>query len=92
MDAATFGELQIPVIGSVHASALHSADLARADIKAQMQSRVRWTETVQILVGQGINTFIEVGTGTVLGGLIKRIASEVVNSPLGTPQDFTALE
>ena len=92
VDAATFGELQIPVIGNVHASALNSADLARADIKAQMQSRVRWTETVQILVGQGINTFIEVGTGTVLGGLIKRIASEVVNSPLGTPQDFTALE
>ncbi len=92
VDAAIFGELQIPVIGNVHAAVLNSAELARADIKAQMQSRVRWTETVQALTGQGINTFVEVGTGTVLGGLIKRIAADAVNFPLGTPQDFTALE
>lgn len=92
VDAAIFGELQIPVIGNVHASALNSADLARADIKAQMQSRVRWTETVQALAGQGINAFVEVGTGSVLGGLIKRIAGEAVNFSLGTPQDFTTLE
>lgn len=92
VDAAAFGELQIPVIGNVHASALNSADLARADIKAQMQSRVRWTETVQTLTGQGINAFVEVGTGSVLGGLIKRIAGESVNFSLGTPQDFITLE
>ena len=35
-----------------------------------MQSRVRWTETIQLLTGQGIVNFVEVGTGNVLLGLI----------------------
>jgi len=92
VDSAVFGELKIPVIGNVHASTLTMPDAARADIKAQMQSRVRWTDTIKLMAGQGITTFVEVGTGTVLGGLVKRIAPEAVNFPLGTPQDFAALE
>jgi [acyl-carrier-protein] S-malonyltransferase len=61
------------------------------DIRAQMQSRVRWTETVQLLVGQGVTTFVEVGTGNVLIGLVRRIASSATGYPLGNPADFTAL-
>jgi [acyl-carrier-protein] S-malonyltransferase len=57
-----------------------------------MQSRVRWTDSVKAMSGMGIKSFVEVGTGTVLGGLVKRIASDGVNYPLGNPQDFTALE
>lgn len=92
VDAAAFGELQIPVIGNVHAKALTNADEARADIKAQMQSRVRWTESIKVIAAQGINTFVEVGTGTVLGGLVKRIVEGMIILPLGSPQDFAALE
>lgn len=92
VDAAEFVDLKIPVIGNVHAAALTSADEARADIKAQMQSRVRWTDSVKTMTGMGINTFVEIGTGTVLGGLIKRIAGDAVNYPLGNPQDVSALE
>jgi [acyl-carrier-protein] S-malonyltransferase len=65
---------------------------ARADIIAQMQSRVRWTESVQYMVSNGINTFVEVGSGAVLGGLVKRITDGLTILPLGTPQDFAALE
>ncbi|MDO9300887.1 MAG: ACP S-malonyltransferase [Anaerolineales bacterium] len=90
--AAKFSALQIPVIGNVHASPLMDENAARADILAQMQSRVRWTESVQYLVSSGINTFVEVGNGTVLGGLVKRIADGVTILPLGNPQDFAALE
>jgi [acyl-carrier-protein] S-malonyltransferase len=92
VDAAAFGILNIPVIGNVHAAVLKSAEEARADLKAQMQSRVRWTDSVKAMSGIGIDTFVEVGTGTVLGGLIKRIADGATSYPLGTPQDFTALE
>lgn len=92
VDAATFSELRIPVIGNVHASALTTPESARADIKAQMQSRVRWADSVKFIASQGITTFVEVGTGTVLGGLVKRIVPEVLNLPLGNPQDFAALE
>ncbi len=90
--SANFSAPQIPVVGNVHALPLSDENSARADIIAQMQSRVRWTESVQYMVSQGINTFVEVGTGSVLGGLIKRIASDVTTYTLGNPQDFSALE
>jgi [acyl-carrier-protein] S-malonyltransferase len=67
------------------------ADL-RADIQAQMQSRVRWTESVQHMLANGIDTFVEAGNGEVLLGLIKRIEPSTNRFPLGTPQDFMALE
>ncbi len=92
--AANFSALKLPVIGNVHAQPLadRSVSAARADIIAQMQSRVRWTESIQYLVATGINTFVEVGTGTVLGGLVKRIAGGATILPLGNLQDFEALE
>ena len=92
VDAAAFHDPQIPVIGNVHAGVLSSAGDARADVKAQMQSRVRWTDSVQTMTGMGVTTFVEAGTGAVLGGLVKRINKEAVSYPLGNPQDFAGLE
>lgn len=92
VDSIAMNDPRIPVIGNVHASVLKTANDARSDIKAQMQSRVRWTDTVKAMNERGIKAFVEVGTGTVLGGLVKRIASEAANYPLGSPDDFKALE
>jgi [acyl-carrier-protein] S-malonyltransferase len=82
----------IPVIGNVHAKPLLTADELRADIKAQMQSRVRWTESVQLMKMNGIRAYVESGSGDVLLGMIKRIDPDAVRVPLGTPQDFVALK
>ncbi|MCA2003028.1 MAG: ACP S-malonyltransferase, partial [Chloroflexi bacterium] len=90
--AANFLPMQIPVVGNVHAQPLTDESAARADLIAQMQSRVRWTESIQYLASHGINAFVEVGTGAVLGGLVKRIADGAAVFPLGNPQDFIALE
>lgn len=92
VDSATMNDPKIAVIGNVHASVMKTAEEARADIKAQMQSRVRWTDSIKAMNTLGVNTFVEVGTGSVLGGLVKRIAGDAVNYPLGNPQDFSALE
>lgn len=92
VDSIAMNDPRIPVIGNVHASVLKTANDARSDIKAQMQSRVRWTASVKAMNERGIKAFVEVGTGTVLGGLVKRIASEAANYPLGSPDDFKALE
>lgn len=89
---ANFLNPQIPVIGNVFAATLGDEAAARSDIISQMQSRVRWTESVRLMAAQGVSNFVEVGTGTVLGGLVKRIADGVATYPLGTPQDFAALE
>lgn len=92
VDSVAMNDPRITVIGNVHASVLNTANDARSDIKAQMQSRVRWTDTVKAMNERGIRAFVEVGTGTVLGGLVKRIASDAVNYPLGSPDDFKGLE
>ncbi len=92
VDAVAMTAPRIPVIGNVHAAVLKTAEEARADIKAQMQSRVRWTDSVRAMSKLGVTSFVEVGTGSVLGGLVKRIASDAVSYPLGNPQDFKALE
>ncbi len=92
VDACDIQTPVIPVVGNVHAKPMLSADELRADIKAQMQSRVRWTESVQLMLGNGINTYVEAGTGEVLLGLIKRIDASTSRYPLGTLKDFAALE
>jgi [acyl-carrier-protein] S-malonyltransferase len=92
VDSAVFRPLDIPVIGNVIAADLRTPEMAREDVKSQMQSRVRWTESILLLVERGITTFVEVGSGSVLGGLVKRIAPGVDTLTLGTPQDFSKLQ
>jgi [acyl-carrier-protein] S-malonyltransferase len=92
VDACAIMKPRIPVVGNVHAKPMLSADELRVDIKAQMQSRVRWTESVQFMVANGINIFVEAGSGEVLLGLIKRIAPSTNRFTLGSPQNFLALE
>lgn len=92
VDACVIGPPAIPVVGNVHARPMLTAEELGADIKAQMQSRVRWTESVQQMITGGINSFVEAGSGEVLLGLIKRIDASAHRFPLGSPQDFVALE
>lgn len=91
VDACTMETPQIPVVGNVHAKPMLTADELRADIKAQMQSRVRWTEAVQLMQMNGIQSYVEAGSGEVLLGMIKRIDPAAVRIPLGAPKDFIAL-
>ncbi len=82
----------IPIIGNVTANPLLDADDIKNDLQNQLTHRVRWTESINYLVSEGISDFIEIGSGSVLCGLIKRIDRNVVASPLGTPEDFQRLE
>ncbi|HEX8991848.1 MAG TPA: ACP S-malonyltransferase [Anaerolineales bacterium] len=85
VESAGVRDADVPIIGNVAARALAASAELRQDIQSQMQSRVRWTETVQLLTRQGITSFVEVGTGDVLQGLIKRIAPTSTGYSLGTP-------
>jgi len=91
VNACMLSDPTIPVISNVHAKAMTVADELRADIKAQMQSRVRWTESVQMMLGSGVQTYVEVGSGEVLLGLIKRIDPSAIRVALGSPKDFAEL-
>jgi [acyl-carrier-protein] S-malonyltransferase len=97
VDACNMVNPVIPVVGNVHAKPMTSADDLRADIKDQMDSRVRWTESVENILKSGVQAFVEVGSGSVLIGLIRRIAQASREKPdialyqLGTEEDFTDL-
>ena len=82
----------IPVIGNVSAKPIIDVDSIKEDLQNQLTRRVRWTETIQFLLSQGITDFFEIGTGSVLCGLIKRIDRSAIASPLGTPEDFNHLQ
>jgi [acyl-carrier-protein] S-malonyltransferase len=64
---------QLPVIGNVTAQPLLTAEAVRVEAKAQLTSPVAWTDSVNYMVAQGVDTFVEVGAGDVLLSLVKRI-------------------
>jgi len=92
VDTCAMGNPTVPVIGNVHANVLTSADSLRTDLKDQMSSRVRWTESVEKMLEIGTRVFIEVGSGNVLLGLIRRIARDAERFSLGNPSDFDLIE
>jgi [acyl-carrier-protein] S-malonyltransferase len=82
----------IPTIGNVTAMPLLDANRIRNDLQNQLTHRVRWTETVQFLAAHGISIFMEIGSGSVLSGLIKRVDRSVITFSLGSPDDFKHLQ
>jgi [acyl-carrier-protein] S-malonyltransferase len=91
VDSANLQRPAIPVIGNVSAGPLTNEDQSCDDLKAQLTHRVRWTESIQYMISRGVTTFIELGNGTVLAGLIKRIDKQVNIISLGTAADFQTL-
>lgn len=88
LEQVTIRPPQVPVIGNTTAQPLTTPDEVRAELTAQLTSRVRWTETMRYLLAQGMRTFLEVGSGTVLLNLAKRFDRSLRLVPLGTPEDF----
>jgi [acyl-carrier-protein] S-malonyltransferase len=54
----------------------------------QIENRVRWRESVLLMINKGVNQFIEIGPGKVLSGLIKRIDRNVKVSAINTEEDI----
>jgi len=79
------------VVGNVSADILQDAPSIRSDLSSQLTSRVRWTESIQYLAGRGVKTFIEIGSGTVLTGLLRRIDRNLAGFALDIPESFEPL-
>jgi len=88
VEAAPIQDPSVSLVGNVTAQALATSADIRADLQAQLYSRVRWTESIQSMLANGVITFIEMGSGTVLSGLLKRIDRQAVSISLSTPSDF----
>ena len=81
----------ISTVGNVSAKPLTTISEIQSDLQAQLTSRVRWTESVEYMLEQGVDTFLELGSKDVLCGLIRRIDRETIRIPLGTPENFEKL-
>lgn len=83
--AAEFGgvawrDLTVPLINNAEAVALQRSEDIRASLVRQLPSSVRWEESVQTMAKMGVTTFLEIGPGTVLTGLVKRILPGAVTA------------
>lgn len=76
VDAAPLATARIPVVANVTARPIVAPDEIRAELKAQLTSPVRWTDSIRYLGAQGVDSYVEVGPGDVLLGLVKRIDRE----------------
>jgi [acyl-carrier-protein] S-malonyltransferase len=90
--AARFGVPRPPVVTNVEARAVTDGKSAREALERQVDGPVRWVESVRWMAGEGgIDRFVEIGPGTVLTGLIRRIAKGVEVANVEEPDDLDAL-
>ncbi len=98
--AAEFGgtawrDLTVPLVNNAEAMAIQRCEEIRASLVRQLPSSVRWEESVQTMARLGVTTFVEIGPGTVLTGLVKRIlpgaATLNVHDPKSLEATLTAL-
>lgn len=82
-------EARVPVVANVTADYEHSADDIRTHLAVQIDHPVRWEESMQRLVQDGYDRFVEVGSGTVLSGLMKRIAPTAV---IGSASNYAGVQ
>jgi [acyl-carrier-protein] S-malonyltransferase len=76
LEKIEFHDLRLPLITNVDAAAITKGEDARDALVRQVSSPVRWLESMQLLIQKGIETFVEVGPGKVLCGLMRQIARE----------------
>jgi [acyl-carrier-protein] S-malonyltransferase len=77
LDTIQFSDSEIPLVTNVDARAVTSADLLRDSLVRQVSQPVRWLESVEFLISEGVKTFIEIGPGKVLSGLVRQIDRSV---------------
>ena len=71
-----------PVYQNVHAQPVTDPEEIRRNLIAQLTAPVRWTQTIDNMIANGITEFVEVGAGTVLRGMIRKINKDAVTSGL----------
>ncbi|MCQ4087151.1 ACP S-malonyltransferase [Saccharibacillus sp. JS10] len=77
LSSLTFNDSEIPVVANVTARPVSGAENVKESLIRQVYSPVLWEDSVQWLIGEGVDTFIEIGPGNVLAGLIKKIDKSV---------------
>ncbi|MGK2930970.1 MAG: ACP S-malonyltransferase [Acidimicrobiales bacterium] len=91
IDATTFHDASIPVVANVDADVHTEGDEWPDLLRRQLVSPVRWAASVETLIWQGADTFVEAGPGAVLTGTIKRITKDSDRHAAMTPEQVDAV-
>ncbi len=85
-------EPRVPIVANVDAEPKRTAADAIEALVAQVSSPVRWEDVMRRLALEGVTTYVEVGPGTVLSGLARKIQREATVVSFGSPDDLAAIE
>jgi [acyl-carrier-protein] S-malonyltransferase len=77
LEGISFANLNVPLVTNVDASVIRKGADARESLVRQVSSPVRWLESIELLIKEGVDTFVEVGPGKVLTGLMRHISRDV---------------
>ena len=81
----------VPIIGNTTAQPLTTARSVKAELLEQLCHCIQWQRSIEYMAAQGVSTFIEIGPGRVLTGLIKRINSEARLINIGDTEAIRSL-
>jgi [acyl-carrier-protein] S-malonyltransferase len=90
--AAAASDPQAPIVANVDGELKRTAAAAIEALVDQVSSPVRWEAVVRRLASEGVTTYVEVGPGSVLSGLVKKIHREATVVNFGVPEDLAAVE
>jgi len=79
-----FADLKMPIYRNVDAEPMHNGDDIRDGLIRQVDAPVLWTQSIRRMMADGFDTFVEVGTGNVLSGLVRRIDRSATCYQAGT--------
>lgn len=85
--AAPIRDAAVPLVANITARPITLAADVRSELARQIEAPVQWTRSIEWLADQGVRTFVEIGAGQVLAGLIKRIAKDATTLAVGTAAD-----
>jgi [acyl-carrier-protein] S-malonyltransferase len=88
--AISWSDLRMPLINNAEAKAIIKSSDIQPSLVRQLPSSVLWEDSVRAIVAMGVKTFVEIGPGAVLTGLIRRIAPETVTLNVNDPKTLDA--
>ena len=83
---------RVPIVANVDAQPKRDARAAIEALVQRVSAPVRWEAVVARLASEGVTTYVEVGPGTVLSGLVRKIYREATVASFGSPDDLAAVE
>ena len=91
LEEVTIQEIRIPYIANVTAEYVQDRGQVKELLKKQVSSSVRWQQTIERMIADGVDTFIEIGPGKTLSGFMRKINRDVKTINIEKLEDLDKL-